>query len=162
MWPRAEQHARGRRGRPWLSRTRGPTFQAGRKNPWRADRTDCDPPEPRRSRHPSSLIMLAGEIGADLSEPYEDRLIAASGCRPGHPAISSLIADEADDHPCLAAPASRWVGGPPAMRCPSSGGMNSAIRAQAVPPTATAPTTAKATRQASDGMPIWAKPSVPL
>ena len=40
------------------------------------------------------------------------------------------------------------------MRRPSPGGMKSAIRAQAVPPTATDPTIAKATRQASDGMPI--------
>ena len=72
------------------------------------------------------------------------------------------IVGEADDHPCLVAPANRWVAGLPSMRRPSSGGMNSAIRAQAVPPTATAPISAKVTRQPSDGMPIWAKPSVPL
>jgi hypothetical protein len=151
-----------RRGRRWLPRTRGPALQAGRKTPWRADRTGCNPPEPQRLRRLSSSILRTGEIGADLSKPHEYHLTAASGCRPGHLPISSLITDEADDHPCLAAPPSRWVAGPPAMRCPSSGGTNSAIRAQAVPPTAIAPMTAKVTRQASDGMPIWAKPSVPL
>ena len=159
---RAEQLHGRRRGRRWLSRTRGPAFQAGKKKPWRADRTGRDPPEPWRLRRLSSSILPTGKIRADLSKPREGRLTAASGCRPGHPPISSQIVDEADDHPCLAAPASRWVAGPPAMRRPSSGGTNSAIRAQAVPPTATAPITAKATRQASDGMPIWAKPSVPL
>ena len=40
------------------------------------------------------------------------------------------------------------------------GGTNSDMRAQAVPPTRTAPTIAKASRQPSDGMPIWANPSV--
>jgi hypothetical protein len=151
-----------RRGRPWLPRKRCPAFQMRSRTPWRAHRTGRNSPEPRNLRRLSSSILPAGEIGADLSKPYEDRLTAALGCRPGHPPISSLIADEADDHPCLAAPASRWVAGPSEMRRPSSGGMNSANRAQAVPPTATAPITAKATRQASDGMPIWAKPSVPL
>ncbi len=134
----------------------------GRKKPWRADRTDRGPPEPRRLRRLSSSMLPAGKIRVDLSKPCEGRLTAVSGYRPGHPPISSPIADEADDHPCLAAPASRWVSGPPSMRRSSSGGTNSAIRAQAVPPIAIAPITAKATRQASDGMPIWAKPSVPL
>ncbi len=151
-----------RRGRPWLPRTRCPALQAGRKKPWRADRTGRNSPEPRHLRRLSSSILPAGEIGADLSKPRECRPTAASGCRPGHRPIFSLIADEADDHPCLVAPTRRCVAGPRSMRRPSSGGTNSAIRAQAVPPTATAPITAKATRQASDGMPIWAKPSVPL
>ncbi len=80
---------RRRRGRRWLPRTRGPAFQAGRKKPWRADRTGCNPPEPRHLRRLSSSILPAGEIGADLSKPRECRPTAASGCRPGHPPIFS-------------------------------------------------------------------------
>ncbi len=159
---RAPNSMHGRRpGRRWLPRTRGPAFQAGRRKPWRADRTGCNPPEPRRLRGLSSSMLPAGRIGADFSKLREGRVTAEAGCRSGHPPISRPIADEADGHPCLTAPASRRVAGPSTMRR-SSGGTNSAIRAQAVPPTATAPTTAKATRHASDGMPIWAKPSVPL
>ena len=153
---------RRRPGRRWLPRTRGPAAQEGRKKPWRADRTDRGPPEPQRLRRLSSSILRTGEIEANFSKSREGRLTAVSGYRPGHPPISSPIAHEADDHPCLAAPASRWVAGPSTTCRPSSGGTNSAILAQAVPPTAIAPITAKVTRQASEGMPIWAKPSVPL
>ena len=162
MWPRAEQHAREKTWPALITAHKRPGVPGEKKEPVARRSDGLRPTRTTALATPSSLIMLAGEIGADLSKPYEDRLTAASGCRPGHPPISSLIADEADDHPCLAAPASRWVTGPLSMRRPSSGGTNSAIRAQAVPPTATAPIAAKVTRQPSDGMPIWAKPSVPL
>ncbi len=104
MWPRAEQHAREETWRALVAAHKRPGFPGGKEEPWRADRTGCNPPEPQRLRRLSSSILRTGEIWADLSKPHEDRLTAASGCRPGHPPISGLIADEADDHPCLTAP----------------------------------------------------------
>ena len=63
-------------------------------------------------------------------------------------------------HPSRVAPASGNDAGPPAPRRSTCGGTNSDMRAQAVPPTRTAPTIAKASRQPSDGTPIWASPNV--
>ena len=66
----------------------------------------------------------------------------------------------AQAHPSRVAPANGNDAGPPAPRRSIYGGTNSDMRAQAVPPTRTAPTIAKASRQASDGMPTWASPNV--
>ncbi len=66
----------------------------------------------------------------------------------------------AQPHPSRAAPANGNDAGPPAPRRSTRGGTNSDMRAQAVPPTRTAPTIAKASRQPSDGTPIWASPNV--
>ena len=66
----------------------------------------------------------------------------------------------AQPHPSRVAPANGNDAGPPAPRRSTYGGTNSDMRAQAVPPTRTAPTIAKASRQPSDGTPIWASPNV--
>ncbi len=162
MWPRAEQHAREKTWPALVATHKRPGVPCGEKEAVARRSDRLQPTRTTALATPQSSILRTGEIGADLSKLRKGRLTTASGCRPGHPLTTSLIVDEADDHPCLAAPASRWVTGPLSMRRPSSGGTNSAILAQAVPQTATAPITAKVTRQPSDGMPIWAKPSVPL
>ena len=127
---------------------------------------DCGPPEPQALATPQFIDPAERvRLRADLSKPYEDRLTTALGCRPGHSAdFPAPSPTRADDHACLAAPASRWVAGPPSMRRPSSsGGTNSAIRAQAVPPTATRPDHLRRPRaRLRTECPIWAKPSVPL
>jgi hypothetical protein len=162
VWPRTEQLAQEKTWPALVAAHKKPGFPGGKKETL-AHRSDGPrPAQTKRLQRLSSSMLPAGKKWADLSKPCEGCLTAVSGCRPGHPPIFSLIVDESDDHPSLVAPVSRWVAGPSATRRPSTGGTKSAIRAQAVPPTATAPITAKATRQASDGMPIWAKPSVPL
>ena len=87
---------------------------------------------------------------------------------PGHADEPSFTAPKsnrstmrtAQAHPSRVAPASGNDAGPPAPRRSTCGGTNSDMRAQAVPPTRTAPTIAKASRQPSDGTPIWASPNV--
>ena len=162
MCPRAEQHAREKTWPALVAAHKRPGVPCGKEEAVARGSDRLQPTRNTALTTPQFIDLAGREIEADLSKPPDGRLTAASWCRHGQPPISSLIADEADDHPCLVAPASRWGAGPPPMRRPSSGGTNSAIRAQAVQPTATAPLTAKVTRQPSDGMPIWANPSVPL
>src|SRR5208337_2058324 len=66
----------------------------------------------------------------------------------------------AQPHPSRVASAIGNDAGPSAPRRQTCGGTNSDMRAHAVPPTRTAPTIAKASRQPSDGTPIWASPNV--
>jgi hypothetical protein len=70
------------------------------------------------------------------------------------------IDDEALAHPSLVEAAIGNDIGRPSTRRSTWGGTNSFIRAQAVPPTKTASTTAKASPQPSDGTPIWESPSI--
>lgn len=162
MWPRAEQHAREKTWPALVAPHKMPDVPGGEEE---ALACRSDRPQPTRTTTLATPQFIDPADRRDWGRPLEAAR-EPPHCRVRLPSWSSAdfqpIVGEADDHPCLVAPASRWVTGPLSMRRPSSGGTNSAILAQAVPPTATAPIAAKVTRQPSDGMPIWAKPSVPL
>jgi len=78
------------------------------------------------------------------------------------PIYTNLFGDEALAHPSLVAAVRKQGSGFTSMPCPKSGVAYAAMRSQAVPPTITAPTMAKASCHASDGIPISASPCVAL
>ena len=63
-------------------------------------------------------------------------------------------------HPLLIARPAGIRAGPGVSPCPDKGSAKTVIRTQAVTPATTAPMTANTSRQASEGTPIWATPSV--
>ena len=160
--PRAEQHPREKTwrtsNRPAQEvrhsrrRKRNPGVEKGRRH---------DPTDPgRRRRPPQEHGVCRPERRGRPSKRCKGRRVSRSRGRSSHRADTQPIDDEAQAHPSLVAAASGSDAGPPATPVPAFGGTNSVMRAQAVPPTRIAPTTAKASRQPSDGTPICASPSV--
>ena len=151
-----------RRGGHRTSRTRGPAFQAEKRKPWRSERTESRPGNPcgRRRRRWKCLSRPGGAGQPERSN--EGPGVPGHADEPQSPHRNSDLFDDEDGaaHPSLVAPANGNDAGPPAPRRSTCGGTNSDMRAQAVPPTRTAPTIAKASRQPSDGTPIWASPNV--
>ena len=107
---------------------------------------------PSRERRSVGLEALANPSAPKAAAFPVKRLNA-------HRTDSQLIDDEEQDHLSLVAAASGNDAGRSAARRSPCGGTNSDMRAQAAPPTRTAPATAKVSRQPSDGTPIWASPS---
>jgi hypothetical protein len=142
-----------------LPRTRGPAFQAKKRKRWRTERTlqgsdqAVQTPALPRERLSVGLEALASLSAARTALP------PATWTSPQR-TDSQPIDDEAQAYPSLVAAASVNDSGRPSTRRSTWGGTNSFIRAQAAWPTRTAPMTAKASRQASDGAPICASPSV--
>jgi hypothetical protein len=152
---------RRKRGGRRTSRTSGPAF---RKKKWKlqgSERTISRPGNPRRRRHRDGACLSAWRH-------TPTRALKRTLGGPRSRGRASLIAPNsnrstmrtAQPHPSRVAPAKGNDAGPPAPRRATGGGSNSDMRAQAVPPTRTAPTIAKAPRQPSDGTPIWASPNV--
>ena len=153
-----------RRGGHRTSCTRAPVFQANEK----------ETPGFRKDTVTTWQSVRDGAAAADgtcLCRPRCARQPERSKEGPGVPGHAderhsphrnptSSTMRTAQPHPSRVAPANGNDAGPPAPRRSTYGGTNSDIRAQAVPPTRTAPTIAKASRQPSDGTPIWASPNV--
>ena len=75
--------------------------------------------------------------------------------------IADLFNDEDGEvHPLLIARPAGIGAGPAVSPCPNKGSAKTVMRTQAVMPATTAPMTANTSRQASEGTPICATPSV--
>ena len=152
-----------RRGGRRTSCTRGSAFQAKKRKPWRSERTDVTTRQSVQTATPPMEHCLCRPGGAGQPERSNEGLaVPGQADEPHSPHRYPTDLDDEDGaaHPSLVAPASGNDAGPPATRRSTCGGTNSDMRAQAVPPTRTAPTIAKASRQPSDGTPIWASPNV--
>ena len=152
-----------RRGGRRTSRTRGPAFQAKKRKPWRSERTTSRPGNPCGRRAAADGTCLCRPRCARQPERSKEGLgVPGHADEPHSPHRNSTSSTmrTAQPHPSRVAPANGNDAGPPAPRRSTCGGTNSDMRAQAVPPTRTAPTIAKASRQPSDGTPIWASPNV--
>ena len=152
-----------RRGGRRTSRTRGPAFQAKKRKPWRSERTISRPGNPCGRRAAADGTCLCRPRGAAPTRalkgrPWRSRSRGRASFTA--PKSNRSTMRTAQPHPSRVAPANGNDAGPPAPRRSTYGGTNSDMRAQAVPPTRTAPTIAKASRQPSDGTPIWASPNV--
>ena len=160
--PHAEQHPREKTWRTSNVLHKSPGFPGDEKETLGSERTPSRPGNPcgrRRRRWNLSLSAWRRRPTRALKRrPWRSR----SRGRPHSPRRNSTSSTmrTAQPHPSRVAPASGNDAGPPAPRRSTCGGTNSDMRAQAVPPTRTAPTIAKASRQPSDGMPIWASPNV--
>ena len=157
--PRTEQHPREKTWRTSIALHKRPAFPGEGKETLAFRKDDVTA---RQSVQTATLPSERVSVGLEaLANPS----VAGAAARPvtrtsGHRTEIRTIDDEARAHPSLVATASGNDAGPPATRRSVRGGTNSVMRAQAVPPTRTAPTTAKASRQPSDGTPICASPSV--
>ena len=152
-----------KRGGRRTSRTRGPAFQAKKMKPWRSERTISRPGNPcgRRCRRRWNVSLSAWKrppTRALKGRPWRSRSRGRASFTA--PKSNRSTMRTAQPHPSRATPANGNDAGPPAPRRSTCGGTTSDMRAQAVPPTKTAPTIAKASRQPSDGTPIWASPNV--
>ena len=132
-------------------------------NSWRSERTTSRPGNPcGRRRRRWTRVSVGLEAHANPSAQTKALALPGHADEPHSPRRNSTCSTmrTAQPHPSRVAPASGNDAGPPAPRRSTCGGTNSDMRAQAVPPTRTAPTIAKASRQPSDGTPIWASPNV--
>ena len=161
--PHTEQHPQEKTWRTSnvLHKRRG--FQAKKRKPWHQKGRSYDP-----------IICADGDVadenchsrpgGADQPERSNEGrdYLSVKLDEPHSPRRNSTSSTmrTAQPHPSRVAPANGNDPGPPAPRRSTCGGTNSDMRAHAVPPTRTAPTIAKASRQPSDGTPIWASPNV--
>ena len=148
-----------KRGGRRTSRTRGPAFQAKKRKPRRTERTLPGSDQAvRMPAQPRKCLAVGLEAPASLivARTAPSPATRASAQR----ASSQPIDDEAQAYPSLVAPGIGSDAGPSATPRSTCGGLNRDMRPQAARPTRTAPTTAKSSRQRSDGTPICASPSV--
>jgi hypothetical protein len=153
---------RRRRGGRRMCCTRGAAFQAKKRKPWRSERTISRPGNPCRRRHRRWHVPLSAWRHTPTPAPKRRSWRSRSRGRAlvqGTESTSSAMMT-AQPHPSRVASAIGNDAGPPAPRRSTCGGTNSDMRAQAVPPIRTAPTIAKASRQPSDGTPMWSSPNV--
>ena len=161
--PHADQHPREKTWRTSNILHKRPGF-AGEEKETLAFRKDSL--TTRQSVQTATLTMKRVFVGleAPANPSAQTKALAfpvtRTNPRSPHRNSTSSRMRTAQAHPSLVAPTTGNDAGPPATRRSTYGGTSSDMRAQAVPPTRTAPTIAKASRQPSDGTPIWASPNV--
>lgn len=161
--PHADQHPREKTWRTSNVLHKRPGFPGEEKETlaFRKDNVTS-----RQSVQTATLPMERVSVGLEaLANPSAQTKALAfpvtrTNPRSPHRNSTSSTMRTTQVHPSRVAPASGNDAGPPVPRRSTYGGTNSDMRAQAVPPTRTAPTIAKASRQNSDGTPIWASPNV--
>ena len=161
--PRAEQHPREKTWRTSNVLHKRPGFPGEEKETPGVQKGQRHDPAIRADGDAADGTCLCRPGGARRPERSNEGLgVPGHADEPHSPRRNSTSSTmrTAQPHPSRVAPANGNDAGPPAPRRSTCGGTNSDMRAQAVPPTRTAPTIAKASRQPSDGTPIWASPNV--